>query len=716
MASEKIFLELVTKFKKAIRDFEMFSKKVTGTLSGVQEQFKKLNIFTGVFAANLASSLVTSSFNILKNAATDLFNVFITDGIKAARVTEDALNLLNTALAQAGSFSEEASQQFQDFARNIQRTTTISRQSALQFTALARNFTDTNEQARELVTAAFDLSKATGLPLEGSIKQLGKTLSGLTGELGESVGAVRGLTAAELKAFKGIQIVGARFINAARDEVRTFSGSIKQLNNEFNDFQGAVGETVTNNKAFVNVIREVSKIISELTDAFKKNTELQDDITKAFIGISDAVIFLSLGFSLLERKITRTFTLLSGSIKLAVANIEALALAQKGEFSKAFDIIKNEAKDFAEDLNKTITKDTFFEKIAGGFKRIRDSLKEGLGSKNIKEFSNATDVLTETLRLAQEELKRLAVLGVALVRGFEQRNPGLVLARGFKSLDAALKLSLINQAQFNNASKLLQEDFEKLVAENTKKDEDLRVNTALKQIEELKAQNELLTLLDEEANAEKIDRNQQLIDEIAAQQLEGTQAALKLQIEAEKKKQAAQKKSDDLFIKQQDTFLSTAATLSQDKNRELALIGRAAGITQIAIKTPPAVASSFEFGTKLGGPPLGFIFAGIAGVAMAAQAARLAATPLQTGGLIPGGFPNDTFPARLTSGERVLSVQQNQDFERFVNGNENTNMLLGVLISKIDRLESSVVVNIGDSEVLNSVQRSIDGGRVLEVG
>ena len=115
---------------------------------------------------------------------------------------------------------------------------------------------------------------------------------------------------------------------------------------------------------------------------------------------------------------------------------------------------------------------------------------------------------------------------------------------------------------------------------------------------------------------------------------------LKREVSFDEARIKAKEKSQATDLKNQETFLNTAATLSNSKNKELAMIGKAAAITQIAIKTPPAVASSFEFGTKLGGPPLGFLFAGIAGAAMAAQAASIAGVPLAEGGIVratPGG-------------------------------------------------------------------------------
>jgi hypothetical protein len=86
---------------------------------------------------------------------------------------------------------------------------------------------------------------------------------------------------------------------------------------------------------------------------------------------------------------------------------------------------------------------------------------------------------------------------------------------------------------------------------------------------------------------------------------------------------------------QKDTF-STIATLSSSNNSTLANIGKAAGITQIAIDTPVAISKALAAFP----PPFSFIAAGLVATAMAAQAARIAGVKLADGGIVratPGG-------------------------------------------------------------------------------
>lgn len=189
----------------------------------------------------------------------------------------------------------------------------------------------------------------------------------------------------------------------------------------------------------------------------------------------------------------------------------------------------------------------------------------------------------------------------------------------------------------------------------------------------------------------------------------------------EEKLKALRKAQRDKELADQDTFLSTAATLSNSKSKELAAIGKAAAITQIAIKTPPAVASSFAFGTSIGGPVLGFVFAGIAATAMAAQAAAIAGVPLATGlSEVPSGFPNDSFQARLTSGERVVNVKQNEDLTSFLDSQDRSSGsgeevvgLLSRIAQRIEQLENTIVVNIGNKEIVREVREGLRSGRTL---
>ena len=158
--------------------------------------------FAGIAAAVGGAVAAFAGFSVIR------------DVTEAASIQQDAINQLNQSLKNAGDFSQEASQQFQDFASELQQVTTVGDETTLQLASLARNFTTTNEQAQELTEAAIQLSAATGIELESAVRNLGKTFGGLTGELGESVPALRGLSKEALQSGAAIQFVLDRFGSA----------------------------------------------------------------------------------------------------------------------------------------------------------------------------------------------------------------------------------------------------------------------------------------------------------------------------------------------------------------------------------------------------------------------------------------------------------------------------------------------------------------------
>jgi hypothetical protein len=171
-------------------------------------------------------------------------------------------------------------------------------------------------------------------------------------------------------------------------------------------------------------------------------------------------------------------------------------------------------------------------------------------------------------------------------------------------------------------------------------------------------------------------------------------------------------------LKDREMFFSTAITLQQSGNKAAAAIGKAAALTQLAIKTPEAVASSFAFGTRTGGPVLGAVLGGIAAAAMAAQAARIAGVGnFADGGFIPGNsFAGDRLQANVNSGEAVLNASQQKEFMRIANGGGSAN---DALLTRLDSLEAAilnrpVVLLADDSEIARSVSRGVQNG--IEIG
>lgn len=212
--------------------------------------------------ATLGASFTKIGALALAAGATIGASLFSRASIDAAVGKENAVQKLNQSLASAGRFSQEASAAFEAFADEIERTTKIDGDAALELVALANNFAKTDDQARRLTEAAIDLSSATGRDLNTSLEQLGKTLSGNLGRLGQEIPTLQGLTKEQLRAGAAIDGVISRFGGSAVSEVNTFGGAITQLKNNFGKLLEEIGNFVVKDKVVITFLKALGDAFS----------------------------------------------------------------------------------------------------------------------------------------------------------------------------------------------------------------------------------------------------------------------------------------------------------------------------------------------------------------------------------------------------------------------------------------------------------------------
>ena len=258
MADEQLIIEIRLDDGTVQKGFATIQRDAKQTGREIEKSFR------GSLTKRLSQGVKSLRFEILSLGAAFASAFAGKKIIEAAIVQENAINQVNTSLKLAGRFSKEASQDFQNFASELQGVTTVGDETTLGLLSLAGNFARSNEEAKALTKAALDLSAATGISLEGAVKNLGKSLTGLAGELGESVAGIKDLTQEQLKAGDAIELVAKRFGGAAAAQVNTFSGALKQAENIFGDLLEELGMLIIKSPAIVAVIGQVSKQFTTL--------------------------------------------------------------------------------------------------------------------------------------------------------------------------------------------------------------------------------------------------------------------------------------------------------------------------------------------------------------------------------------------------------------------------------------------------------------------
>ena len=255
-------LELLADFSKASKSLNKFSQEANSSLSAMKTAF-------GALAAVAGTAL--AAFSVKK----------ITE---AAIQQEQAIRSMNSALALTGEYSEKASKDMIEFADQLQKNSMYSDDAALSLVGLTKSMGATNEQTKEIIQAAADLSAVTGDSLDASVEKLGKTLSGTAGRLSQTESGLKGLTEQQLKAGVGIDIIAAKYRGMAQQMTQTFGGAVQQTENSFEDLLKAMGSLITQNPVVIKAVKLVGEVFNELTDYIKENKKAIIDFSIDAVG------------------------------------------------------------------------------------------------------------------------------------------------------------------------------------------------------------------------------------------------------------------------------------------------------------------------------------------------------------------------------------------------------------------------------------------------
>lgn len=438
---------------------------VVAKLDGIDKQLAALEKKTEKTGKEISNNLgdriensVKGSFKAIGAAAIAagaavLAGLAFKEVIKAAAEEQVAINNLNQSLANAGTYSEAASQGIQDFASEIQRTTTIADDAAIGLVALSRNFARSNEEAVELTKAAIELSAATGIDLNSAVEGLGKSLSGNAGRLAQQVPLLKSFTKEQLIAGEAIDAVLKRFGGSAASQVNTFSGAFAQLKNTFGDFQETIGNLIVKSPALVAAFKFISKAIQGLTTEFSKLGEGGKDPFGAFLKSAvDVTSFLTSIFGpIIEITINRTLQMARALGALAAAFVQLIS----GEFSQAAQTFKEgvivEIFDLNDELLKTPASDAA--------KTFLNGLSEAISNAPplAPEFKNNVDdgIVTpmedaiKTVNLFEEVYKavtdKVAISSAKIGVAFKQVKQAMFqnLVTGFQSAFSAIGAALV---------------------------------------------------------------------------------------------------------------------------------------------------------------------------------------------------------------------------------------------------------------------------------
>lgn len=353
--------------KSASQFAKEFNKKAGDSITDFTKSFVKLgSVATGV--------------------ATAFGTIFGAKAVQAASFQEEAITRLNRALQQSGDFSQQASQDLQNYAASLQNVTEFGDETIINQIALAKSFGATNEQAKLVVEAATGMSKALGIDLESATRNAAKTLGGYAGELGETIPQLKAFTQEQLQAGAGVELLNQRFAEQGKN-LNNFSFFTSQLSNTFGDLLESIGAVITQSPVILKGLRALTNFFKESiadVSAYVENINL---ITDAIIPLSkfgDSIItFVISPLELLGN----IFSTVQASLNTFVAGVVAGFGKLGGAAARIIELFGGEGettralRDFSETSGQVFSENA--NNAVDSFNKILDfPLAEQLAMKN----------------------------------------------------------------------------------------------------------------------------------------------------------------------------------------------------------------------------------------------------------------------------------------------------------------------------------------------
>lgn len=632
--AEKLEFDLkvgVNELQKALSDATTGSKKLGDTISTA----------LGTFAGQAA----LKGFNLLGDAIGNVGG-FLKDSVKAAQEQENALNRLSQALRSTGEFSQQAVEDFSDFASQLQKTSVFGDEVVIGQIAIAKSFGATNEQAKALVQAAANLAAVLGGSLEENVMKLGKTLNGVVSrELKGLVPELQSLSKEAISTGGAIDLINQRFGGAAAAELDTYAGKTTSLANAFSDLQEEIGAFITGSETIGSIISVGTGLIQELTQGIVDYRTEQKRANGTLVETEGSLNSLSEKYSKVRDEIEKYQAVIDAD-------------KQKGLLDSLFTF---DNAPLARERVQSLTVE--LAKLDAQIAKASEQLKtvEAQGQK------------TKTVAPTDQELKQIAQV--------EAQKTQLIA-------QAELERQTIQQ-QIANESLL--NDFAKQEAE-------------IQRLAEFETQKAELAFQFAEQKAETLG-NQALIEAEKARigkerELEFTKIGNK-QILAEEQLRIKKSQDSIAFFKKyedqtnkerignlQSTF-STIATLSSSSNKTIAAIGKAAAISTATIDGYVAINKALASAP----PPANYALAAAVGAATAANVAKIAGVQgLATGGVVGATMGPDNRMATVRDGEMILNAEQQEKLFNMINaGGSNGDIIVQVDSREIARAVRSQV-------------------------
>ena len=414
-----------------IKSAESGIDKLTSELNKFAKNNQTLNSLSKLNGAfQLTKGVVGGATTTLKTGAEVIKKI----GVEMERLSEAANVQIKaeTQLAQAAKsnpyLDDNSVRQLKNYASELQALTAIGDETTIPLMAQLAAAGRTQAEIQDIMSAALDFSASGAMTLEGAVKNLNKTFSGLSGELGESIPEIKNLTKEQLKNGEAVKVIASQYKGMAK-EVAAATGSLDKMERARGHFEEQLGmitkPTVDGwHNFWTAVYQKGTDIISKLNEKLDEFADkaMQKKITKKlnkFGEINYEHIMNEVGNAynndlsdyavnrIIQKSVaSQTLSQLEAT-KAFLENEKALALTEDTIEKKIYDIVKikyDSAKAAADELKAEQERQEQLRKEQEEAERARKA-KQDAEKETAKALQNRRDELRAEYQQSIDSIK-----------------------------------------------------------------------------------------------------------------------------------------------------------------------------------------------------------------------------------------------------------------------------------------------------------------------
>jgi hypothetical protein len=277
MADERISVEIVLDDGSIQKGFVKMEKAAADAANSAEKSFSG-------FSDGISKKLVAAGTALAGALAAFATGVAFKKGIEEAIQAENALKRFNLSLANNGLFSAQASESFQLYAEELEKTRAVSADLILEQSALLVSLGRlSGEGLKKATSAALDLSAGLGIDASSAFELLSKAAAGNTGALSRyGIKIDETLPRAERFA-NALAIIEKKFGGQSAAAASTFDGALIRVGLQFDNLLQSLGELVTKSPAIKETLKIVADVFGNLgksIDSFQKTGAIDQLILK----------------------------------------------------------------------------------------------------------------------------------------------------------------------------------------------------------------------------------------------------------------------------------------------------------------------------------------------------------------------------------------------------------------------------------------------------